>query len=247
MTPERFGELLRKPKLLSGQNATELEELIGRFPWCGPLRRLRYGKALLSGDAEDAARWRDRAAPFLRLGSVSRQAEQLYSANPAKAAMHFGFASEEGDGPTDDVELPERQEDTVGEPNVAEALGDDDATVDHYLQGGEYISEDVPASPTPIETFESYRAHRAAERDVAFGDLIGYAEQKPKRSKKRKPKRASTDDAPDIASETLASLLARQGHNRKAIRMYEQLSLRYPTKKATFAAEIEKLQQQETR
>ncbi|MFN4081196.1 MAG: hypothetical protein ACK4NS_09865 [Saprospiraceae bacterium] len=44
-----------------------------------------------------------------------------------------------------------------------------------------------------------------------------------------------------VASETLAGLLARQGHIERAIAMYEKLSQQYPEKSANFAALIEAL------
>jgi hypothetical protein len=45
----------------------------------------------------------------------------------------------------------------------------------------------------------------------------------------------------DIVSESLALLLASQGHTRKAIEMYEKLSLVFPQKSSFFAVQIEKL------
>jgi len=45
----------------------------------------------------------------------------------------------------------------------------------------------------------------------------------------------------DVISETLARLLAKQGHREKAISMYERLSLAFPEKSGFFAAEIDKL------
>jgi len=46
----------------------------------------------------------------------------------------------------------------------------------------------------------------------------------------------------DIASETLAELLVKQGHTTRAIEMYEQLSLKYPKKSSFFAGQIQKIQ-----
>ncbi len=46
-----------------------------------------------------------------------------------------------------------------------------------------------------------------------------------------------------LASETLARVLVEQGKYRRAIAMYQELSLRYPEKSATFAAIIDELQQ----
>ncbi|MFT6808656.1 MAG: tetratricopeptide (TPR) repeat protein [Saprospiraceae bacterium] len=67
----------------------------------------------------------------------------------------------------------------------------------------------------------------------------------------RKVARADSDDEiggsildghQDITSETLAELLAQQGHSSRAIAMYEQLSLKYPKKSGFFAAQIQKIQ-----
>ncbi len=44
-----------------------------------------------------------------------------------------------------------------------------------------------------------------------------------------------------IATETLAAVLAMQGHKEKAIAMYERLSLQYPEKSSFFAAKIKEL------
>lgn len=45
----------------------------------------------------------------------------------------------------------------------------------------------------------------------------------------------------EVISETLAKLLARQGHKQEAISMYEKLMLKFPEKGSTFATAIEKL------
>ncbi|MBV6472919.1 MAG: hypothetical protein JPMHGGIA_01189 [Saprospiraceae bacterium] len=44
-----------------------------------------------------------------------------------------------------------------------------------------------------------------------------------------------------VVSETLARLLARQGHTTDAVAMYEKLMEKYPNKRTNFAAAIEKL------
>jgi len=45
----------------------------------------------------------------------------------------------------------------------------------------------------------------------------------------------------EVISETLAKLLAKQGHKQEAIGMYEKLMLKFPEKGSTFASAIEKL------
>ena len=76
---------------------------------------------------------------------------------------------------------------------------------------------------TPLERV------RAAEKDPVKGGIAQVLAEK------------SVSENKDVISETLARLLARQGHRDKAIVMYERLGLSFPEKSAYFAAEIEKL------
>lgn len=53
--------------------------------------------------------------------------------------------------------------------------------------------------------------------------------------------RQSAESDEELVSETLASILLRQGHHKKAIIMYEKLGLLYPDKLAYFAGLIQKI------
>lgn len=79
---------------------------------------------------------------------------------------------------------------------------------------------------------------------------IEFLEESVKKSKKKKKKKKdkifdlasrSIRDDEEIASETLAELLANQGSYHKAIRMYRKLQLIIPSKSSFFAKQIEKL------
>ncbi len=414
MTAERFGELLRRPNLLSGQNATELEELIAAYPWCGPLRRLRYQKAVIDDNPEGVAYWRARAEPFLGRGIVAAEAEALARYNPAKAKAHFDFSSDSASddlredlsatfvktaipepisaprtmiglvefadpsielsstakqssprpellaeveaaptlevlaeaevapapevlaeaevAPTPEVlaeaEVASAPEvlaeaevapapevlaeaeafsalnvvtplsetlaepantgfaaffgdhaavggmprgdvtltgaDALKEPPVADlpeeqvaaspvfsleylsdllaAGGSGVEVAEWYLQRNGLIMEYGRPQPAPIETLRSFRAWKQRRAQTSWQDLLLLGLEGRPSGKTRKPKRSDEPAEPEVASETLADLLASQGHHEKAIRMYEQLSLRHPAKMDTFAARIQALQ-----
>lgn len=57
--------------------------------------------------------------------------------------------------------------------------------------------------------------------------------------------RRSIEENENILSETLARLVAAQGKKDKAIKIYQQLMLKYPQKSSYFAAQIEKLRKEQ--
>ncbi|MEL6987466.1 MAG: hypothetical protein AAGK97_06510 [Bacteroidota bacterium] len=70
--------------------------------------------------------------------------------------------------------------------------------------------------------------------------------ENPVKKKKKKKKKSNSESKglvinEEIYSETLADLLADQGHDAKAIKMYERLSLIFPEKSTLFAVKIEKI------
>jgi hypothetical protein len=79
------------------------------------------------------------------------------------------------------------------------------------------------------------------------------AKKKAKKERKKKEKarkkrlkellNSSTEIGDEIASETLAKLLAHQGHTERAIEMYEKLILLFPKKSSYFAEIIENLEE----
>ena len=86
------------------------------------------------------------------------------------------------------------------------------------------VEEKIPRPAAPVEADPPLKETYEPPADIA-----------------REVAAKSVSEDSSIATETLAGILARQGHFDKAIKMYEKLSLQFPEKSDTFAAKIKEL------
>lgn len=96
------------------------------------------------------------------------------------------------------------------------------------------------AQPAPEIPEEAAPLEKSAAQDPEPTELELQASKQRELSAQALAERSVTENKA-LVSETLARLLAKQGHRDKAIAMYERLYLVYPEKSAYFAAEIDKL------
>ena len=108
--------------------------------------------------------------------------------------------------------------------------------------------------PLPKSAFNSWLQQYPYKH---LGRKLDSIDELPVKAKKKKKKKAnkikekevigvakaSVSEDDEIATETLAMLLEKQGHYNKAIKMYELLSLAMPEKSSFFAAKISSLQE----
>ncbi len=102
----------------------------------------------------------------------------------------------------------------------------------------------APLAPKAKENFASWQQQRKGA-DTRWERLrqrsVRNASEEENPVKAKEMAKQSVQDQANLASETLAKLLTRQGQYRKAIKIYERLSLLYPDKSRYFAATIEEL------
>lgn len=112
---------------------------------------------------------------------------------------------------------------------------------------GRWHSETPPPPPAPpekIKTTAATRSNRLADRLRKHKQRqLAQLDQPIQEDQVEEIARQSVASQREVASETLAKLLERQGQYGKAIKMYQRLCLLYPEKKPIFAALIKNLKE----
>ncbi len=112
-------------------------------------------------------------------------------------------------------------------------------------------NQSTPA-PAPKSSFSSWiKQFQSPQTNLRLDSIMESSRPKPTRVKKKKQEKKvnraealaqrSLRENHDLASETLAMILEKQGHHEKAIRMYERLRLIFPEKSGFFAEKIKNL------
>ncbi|MBW8326547.1 MAG: hypothetical protein K0M50_17415 [Prolixibacteraceae bacterium] len=129
--------------------------------------------------------------------------------------------------------------------------------------------EPEPANASDLEIFNlifapEYRIETAGVTDESMGEVARaiqntsgkkfrlidkFLEAQPKMPQVKEEESTSPmenpktkdEDNDDFVTETLASIYAQQGYHKKAIHIFEKLSLKYPEKSTYFAGHIEKI------
>lgn len=116
----------------------------------------------------------------------------------------------------------------IGALDLGVMRGDEKEVEEADAESQELLDMDITSEPSPPS--------------AAVADESGFSEWlKSLRPLAIKEKRSQDKDENAAVSETLASLLVKQGHKKRAIGMYQKLILKYPGKSSFFAAQIAKL------
>ncbi|NBC23997.1 MAG: hypothetical protein GVX78_00085 [Bacteroidetes bacterium] len=120
-----------------------------------------------------------------------------------------------------------------------------DKTVDKEADEQQKTSEQEKAEEKRLKKEKKKRKKEKKKAKKAKKKAKKERKKKEKARKKKLEKllKSSTEIGDEIASETLAKLLAHQGHTKRAIEMYEKLILLFPKKSSYFAEIIENLEE----
>lgn len=270
MTAETLQRYLNTPRLLYGLPLAELQELALRYPYAPNLRMLLLLKAHLEGHPDEEAYLnRCAAASFDRahLWDVLRQLDKEVVKEESEEetlelkeldALDLDALPEENVYPVSSSESP-LPASAPWEPALPEyypergVSQEKDEEPDLYLPGEE---TSVPAKPAdtssmpPAEEEEPVGNVPVVMPDVDLKERLARIRQRQEVRQAGRNKndvnriaRRSVVAQEEVASETLAGLLVRQGQYQNAIRMYQRLILLNPEKKSIFAGLIKELKE----
>lgn len=271
MTGTDFLRLLEQPRLLYELPTSELQQLAVRFPYSANLRLLLLLKVHLEGHPDEAIYLARCAAATFDRASVYDALKEI-DALPEEGAEMDGDVLElkELDDLMLDVfpeqvdeqaPLAEELPQPVGEFGSGweeESLPDEEADADvwdHMLALDE--NEEVGVDPEgDLESEEEVLPSTSPPQEEPASTGYGTLQERLARIRERQRTagfnekedvnriaRRSLVAQEEVASETLAKLLIKQGQYQNAIKMYQRLILLYPEKKTTFAGLIKELKE----
>jgi len=267
MNSENFSSYLKDPSKLYQIPYQELKTLVVQYPYCQPLRVLLLQKSQMERHP-DFERNLHAAATYLPdrtvLYFLVREFQALETGDllfeleeerlELKALSEVFAASEPEEPPVlqqqADVEAVMGLFEAEGiEEGIEEEIEEEDMEIRLKEKARERV-----VAPMPKSVFSSWQKRYDHLRLAASIHALDIPAPPP--VKRPAPGDAVAERNPDLAhelakrsleekeglvSETLAELLARQGHIQKAISMYEKLGLIFPEKSHFFAQKIEKL------
>ena len=275
MNQQLFIDYIQNPSVMENTDSAQLESLLREYPWCQSVAllytlKLRQDKSIrFSGQLKmTAATVTDRKLLKKHLKTVGmKEPEAAEKAIKQQATGNLEITTQNLDTENNDDPIPDllnalknevntlligkrKQEEPASlKPlkeivNKLEQIFEEDATAEtfkpdikdydfsHLIDKEKAESESKSQAELINQFIESNPSISTPEK-TGFFDPVDFAKH-------------SLEEHDDLASETLAKIYLKQGNTRKAIKIYERLSLLYPEKSTFFAAQIEKIRKDQT-
>ncbi len=234
-TPPASDELMETPEPIAEEETTTLAEEETPITLTSAAAEIPLEITNLSSD--------EQATPLPRpapKASFSSWLQQFQAPRPSETAT-----SKEQE-PVKEAVAEEVQEPVAPEPPVLEEEPKKEETVSPPTPDSEEAKPKAKKNKTKKKKARKIKSLKDLEaKDQAPSEEVKASPKKQKKQKKKVKIRSfaaqSLNEDDDIASETLAIILAKQGAYNKAIRIYERLKLIYPEKSSFFASKIDEL------
>jgi hypothetical protein len=246
MNRQQFFYWMKEPSSLNTDSLADLDELVRNYPFFQTARLLQLMNLKLIGDyrfenelrkvaalSADRTRLREWLI-FLETGKIGEVVQETVEEKeeiPAieeEKKLQLQYLEEQIKASLEEIELRKSR--------LKELLEEKEAITGEAVhdENGPVSGKGFPFRPLPkdklLEEFIRDNENDTDDRSGFFSP--------------EETARKSIEENEDVLSETLARLVAAQGKNDKAIKIYQKLMLKYPQKSSYFAAQIEKLRKE---